>query len=257
MNPTDRVAAARKELAQARADLKTVLDREKTRRRGGVVRLMHEVAGMMTPGFPYASQAGQDQVVDTIFKGKRGGTFLDIGAFNGITGSNTSFFEKWRDWTGHLIEPVAENREVAAQWRSAPILPYAISDRDGEASFIAVTSGYTQMSGLEATYDAAMLKRVRASERHAEDRITVDTRSLNSLFAELGLTEVDFVSLDIEGGELSALEAFDFDSHRVGVWAIENNAASPKLPRLMRDRGFELVEFCGVDEIYRRKDLET
>ena len=257
MNPQERVTAARKELAQARSDLQTVLNREKSRRRGGVVRLMHEVAGMMTPGFPYASQAGQDQVVDTIFKGKRGGTFLDIGAFNGITGSNTSFFEKWRGWTGHLVEPVAANREVAAEWRTAPMLPYAISDSDGEASFIAVTAGYTQMSGLEATYDAALLKRVRASERHAEDRITVETRSLNSLFAELDLTEVDFVSLDIEGGELAALEPFDFDGHRVGVWAIENNTGAPDLPRLMRSRGFELVEFCGVDEIYRRKDLET
>lgn len=255
MNPAERVAAARKELAAVRKDLAKILETEKSRRRGPVIRLLHEVAGMMTPGFPYTSQAGQDQVVDTIYKGKRGGTFLDIGAFNGVTGSNTCYFEKWRGWTGHLVEPVAENRDAAAQWRSAPILPYAVSDTDGEADFIAITKGYTQMSGLEETYDPAMLKRVRSDKRHAEDRITVKTRTLNSIFAEAGVTSVDFVSLDIEGGEMAALRAFDFDAHEVGVWAIENNTGDRALGKFMDEKGYKLAEFCGVDDIYISKTL--
>ena len=250
MNPAERVAAARKDLAEVRTQLAKILETEKSRRRGPVIRLLHEVAGMMTPGFPYTSQAGQDQVVDTIFKGKRDGTFLDVGAFNGVTGSNTAFFEKWRGWTGHLVEPVAENREAAAQWRTAPILPYAVSDSDGEASFIAITKGYTQMSGLEDTYDPALLKRVRSDKRHAEDRITVETRTLNSIFAEAGVNAVDFVSLDVEGGEMAALRAFDFEAHSVGVWAIENNTGSRDLGKFMQDKGYKLAEFCGVDDIY-------
>ncbi|RYH03874.1 FkbM family methyltransferase [Salipiger sp. IMCC34102] len=257
MNPAERVAAARKDLTEVRKELSDILTKEKSRRRGPVIRLLHEIAGMMTPGFPYASQAGQDQVVDTIYKGKTGGTFLDIGAFNGITGSNTVYFEKWRGWTGHLVEPVVENRETAALWRTAPILPYAVSDTDGEAPFIAVTKGYTQMSGLEDTYDAALLKRVRSDKRHAEDRLTVETRTLNAIFAEIGTKEVDFVSLDIEGGEMTALRAFDFDAHRVGVWAIENNTGSREMVKFMDEHGYKLAEFCGVDDIYIAKDLET
>ncbi|MBS1301867.1 FkbM family methyltransferase [Loktanella sp. SALINAS62] len=257
MNPQDRVNAARKELNDVRKELSDILKKEKSRRRGPVIRLMHEVAGMMTPAFPYASQSGQDQVVDTVFKGKRDGTFLDIGAFNGITGSNSLYFEKWRGWTGTMVEPVQAHRETAQMWRSAACLPYAISDQNGEASFIAVTKGYTQMSGLEDSYDSAILKRVRSDPRHAEDRLTVPTRTLNALFDELGITEVDFVSLDIEGGELSALRAFDFAKYRVGAWAIENNTGTPDMAALMREHGYNLAEFCGVDEIYVRNDLLT
>ncbi|MCB5199355.1 FkbM family methyltransferase [Loktanella sp. TSTF-M6] len=257
MTPQDRVNAARKELHEVRQQLSKILKTEKSRKRGPVVRLLHEVASMMTPGFPYASQAGQDQVVDTIFKGKRDGTFVDIGAFNGITGSNSLYFEKWRGWTGTLVEPVKEYRDTAAMWRTAPCLPYAISDSDGEAPFIAVTKGYTQMSGLKGTYDAKLLERVRADPRHAEDSITVPTRTLNALFDEIGVTEVDFVSLDIEGGELAALRAFDFDKYKVGVWAIENNTTARDIAALMREHGYNLAEFCGVDEIYVHKDLAT
>ena len=251
----DRLAAARHDLGGLRADLVAALTTERTRRRGPLVRMLHEVQGMLTAGFPYVSQAGQDQVVERILKGKRGGTFLDIGAYDGLTGSNSLYFEKYLGWTGVLVEPVQQHREVAKLWRTSPCLPYAIADRDGEATFIAVTKGYTQMSGLEREYDAAILNRVRSDPRHAEDRITVPTRSLNSLFAEIGMDRVDFVSLDIEGGELAALTAFDHDRYRVDVWSIENNTGGPQIAALMRERGYNLSEFCGVDEIYVRSDL--
>lgn len=253
--PAARIAAARRDLAAVRNDLATALSQEKTRRRGPLVRMMHEVQGMLTPGFPYASQAGQDQVVERILKGKRGGRFLDIGAYDGRTGSNSLYFEKYLGWTGVLVEPVKQHRQTAEMWRTSPCLPYAIADTDGEATFIAVTRGYTQMSGLEGDYDAAMLTRVRSDPRHAEDRITVQTRSLDSLFAETGMDRVDFVSLDIEGGELSALRGFDHARHRVDVWAIENNTGGSQIAALMREKGYNLAEFCGVDEIYVRKDL--
>tara|TARA_R100000935_G_scaffold12748_10_gene25455 strand:+ start:962 stop:1744 length:783 start_codon:yes stop_codon:yes gene_type:complete len=253
--PADRIKAARRDLSELRAELTGALSKERTRKRGPLVRMMHEVQGMLVPGFPYVSQSGQDQAVERILQGKRGGTFVDIGAYDGLTGSNSLYFEKYLGWTGTLVEPVKQNRDKAEMWRSSPCLPYAIADSDGEASFIAVTQGYTQMSGLEGEYDAGLLSRVRADPRHAEDRIVVPTRSLNSLFAELGLTQIDFVSLDIEGGELAALRAFDHAACRVDVWAIENNTGGPQIAALMREKGYNLTEFCGVDEIYVRHDL--
>ncbi|SHF12818.1 methyltransferase, FkbM family [Loktanella atrilutea] len=251
----DRIAAARRDLQAVRAELDAALQTERTRRRGPLMRMLHEVEGMLTPGYAYASQAGQDRVVERLLGGKRGGTFLDIGAYDGITGSNSLYFERVLGWTGVLVEPVKQHRETAEMWRSSPCLPYAVADADGTASFIAVTRGYTQMSGLAAQYDDTMLSRVRADPRHEEDRITVPTRTLNAIFRECGLSSVDFVSLDIEGGEMAALAAFDHVAHRVDVWAIENNTGSSDLSALMRNKGYNLAEFCGVDDIYVRKDL--
>lgn len=250
MSAEDRINVARKDLTSLQGELIAKLAPLNSRARAPLNRQLHTVRGMLNPNFPYASQAGQDIVIDRVFQQKNGGTFVDVGAYDGVTGSNTMFFERWRDWTGVLVEPVAEQRAKAEFMRTAPCLPYAVANKKGMAEFMSVTEGYTQMSGLIDTYDKAMLDRVRADARHSEKLIKVPTRTLSDILKEADILNPDFISLDIEGGELAALRKFPFDKHDVGAWAIENNTADPALPKLMREKGFELIEFCGPDEIY-------
>jgi hypothetical protein len=49
------------------------------------------------------------------------------------------------------------------------------------------------------------------------------TKSLNGILEKARFEHPNFASLDIEGGELTALQSFHFADHRVGVWAFENN----------------------------------
>ena len=43
----------------------------------------------------FYSQSGQDRfLLENFFRGKRGGVFVDVGAYDGETYSNTLFFEK-------------------------------------------------------------------------------------------------------------------------------------------------------------------
>ena len=48
----------------------------------------------MSPLSAYFSQMGEDKYVDTkVFHGKENGVFVDVGAHDGKTFSNTYFFE--------------------------------------------------------------------------------------------------------------------------------------------------------------------
>lgn len=255
MNPFDRIAAARRELVAAQKELVGLLGNDKSRRRAQIIRQLHELRHMLEPGYPYRSQAGQDLVLDRVFKGKTGGTFVDVGGYDGVTGSNTLFFEQHRGWTGVLVEPVRAQLAKAKAARRCRCLPYAVSDSEGIAEFIEVTEGYTQMSGLSDSYDAALLTKVRADPRHKEDVIKVRTQTLSAILTEAGIPDPDFISLDIEGGEPSVLRGFPFDKHRVAAWAIENNTGAAEIAEIMRAKGYELIEFCGPDEIYVRRDL--
>ena len=49
----------------------------------------------------YFSQAGQDKIIrEFFFKNKKNGFFVEIGAFDGIQGSNCYHFEKFLNWDG-------------------------------------------------------------------------------------------------------------------------------------------------------------
>lgn len=247
-----KVRDIRKDLNEIQSELVAKLANERSRARATLNRQLHEVRGMLNPLFPYASQAGQDLVVDRVMGGKRGGTFVDVGAYDGVTGSNSLFLELHRGWTGMLVEPVAAQRVKAEKIRSAPCMKYAVACKKGTAEFMAVTEGFTQMSGLVETYDKGLLSRIRADKRHAEKMIKVPTRTLSQILIEADIPDPDFVSLDIEGGELAALRKFPFEKHNVKIWSIENNLGNPALPALMHEKGYDLIEFCGPDEIYSK-----
>ncbi|MBW7922738.1 MAG: FkbM family methyltransferase [Rubellimicrobium sp.] len=249
-------------LAEIRAELRAMLRAEtarlageRSRRRGAINRRILELRAMLSPGFPYASQAGQDAVVDRLFGHRRGGTFVDIGGYDGVTGSNTLFLEQYRGWSGVLVEPVPAQLARARAIRRCPCLPLVVGAAEGEAGFLEVSAGLTQMSGLLDSYDPALLAQVRADPRHRERHLTLRTTTIAGVLDEAGIEHPDFVSLDIEGGEEAALAVFPFARHRVRIWAIENNTASPGIGRIMRANGHDLVEFCGQDEIWRRRDL--
>ncbi len=253
MTPSEAITQSRAILLTTQKALTDALAKDRTRHRGALMRDLTEVRRMLDPHFPYSSQAGQDAVIDRMIGAKRGGTFVDVGGYDGTTGSNTFFFEVWRGWTGVLVEPVSSQIEKARAVRRCPCLEYAVADTDGTADFISVTEGYTQMGGLAQSYDPAILARVRQDPRHVEEKLTVRTRPLSAILIEAGLPDPDLISLDIEGGELATLKAFPFDRHKVSFWAIENNTGTPEIGAILRQNGYDLVEFCGPDEIYRRR----
>jgi len=243
-------------MSATEATLVESLKNERGRRRAALNRQLHDLRRRIRPDdYRYVSQAGQDLAVDRLFRGKRGGTFVDVGGYDGVSGSNTFFLEVFRGWTGILIEPVEAQLNAARVIRRCDCRRLAIAPADGEAEFIEISHGYTQMSGLASTYDPALLDTVRADPRHRETAVRVPTRTLSGVLADAGLPDPDFVSLDVEGAELAILEEFPFDRHRVGVWAIENNTASAQHGRIMRAAGYDLIEFCGPDELWRRRDL--
>lgn len=250
---TENVAEARRLLRKELTKLTKGLKDNKSRSRGPLMRQFHEVRQMLSPLYAYASQAGQDVVVDQMMKRKRGGSFVDVGGYDGVTGSNTYFLETHRGWTGALIEPVRTQIAKAEQLRTCPCIEVAVASKEGEADFIEVTEGYTQMSGLADSYDKNLLKTVRNDKRHKENVVKVKTKTLSALLHELDLVNPDYISLDIEGGEVECLKSFPFKEHDVKIWSIENNTGTPETRNIMDAQGYDLIEFCGPDELYFKR----
>ena len=247
---TENVAEARRLLRKEAAKLQKALESNRSRARGPLVRRFHEVRQMLSPLYSYTSQAGQDFVIDQIMKHKREGTFVDVGGYDGVTGSNTFFLETNRGWTGALVEPVKTQLVKAAALRTCPCIEAAIAPTEGEADFIEISEGFTQMSGLANTYDKKLLQTVRNDKRHRENVTKVKTKTLSNILEYAKIPDPDFISLDIEGGEIACLKAFPFKDHNVKAWSIENNTGTSEIKQLMEENGYSLIEFCGPDEVY-------
>ncbi|MEM1298567.1 MAG: FkbM family methyltransferase [Pseudomonadota bacterium] len=205
----------------------------------------------------FFSQAGQDAFLDErIFGGKRDGVFVEIGGYDGITGSNCLFFELIRGWTGLLIEPSPKFFAQAQSFRRATCLQLAVANKEGEAEFLEVQEGFSQMSGLTESYDEGLRQQVESDPRHKGELIRVKTRPLPAILDQHFLKKIDFISLDVEGGEMAVLSDFPFDPYEVQAWTIENNTGGTEIPALMQDKGYARVEALGVDDIYVKKASE-
>ena len=133
------------------------------------------------------------------FSGRaQGGRFVEVGAFDGVTFSNSLFFEARRNWSGLCVEPnpVAFAKCQAA--RRSPCVNAAISQREGTAEFLQVEGQGAMLSGLTDNMDDRHHRRVaRDSERQA--RIPVRTTRLDVLLREHDLNEFDLLMIDVVG----------------------------------------------------------
>jgi FkbM family methyltransferase len=204
----------------------------------------------------YASQCGQDKVVvEEFFPGLRGGVFVDIGAHDGVSFSNTLYLERELGWGGIAVEPMPEVFERLERNRGCIKVQGCISAATGTAKFRRIT-GYAEMlSGLVGNYDPRHLERIQreiAAQGGSYEELTVRCFRLNDLLEEYRLAEVHYLNVDVEGAELDILRSIDFSAVRIHVCGIENNYRDPRIPELMHARGYDLAAVVG-DEFYVRR----
>jgi FkbM family methyltransferase len=202
----------------------------------------------------YKSQYGQDKFLnENIFKNKIGGTYIDIGAHNGVSLSNTYFFEKDLNWKGMCIEPNPNLfQELEANRSSININGCAWSSN--ELKKFRLINGYSEMlSGIIDTYDKNHVHRI---ERECSDKngtyqdIDINCYEINSLLSNYSLFDIDLLSIDTEGSEIQILKSLDYHLFNIKVIIVENNYREKTLEEFLIRKGFRLHHRIKIDDIY-------
>ena len=184
---------------------------------------------------------------------RRHGTFVEIGALNGRTFSNTAFFQEAMGWDGVLIESnsalYAKLRRSSGRCSSARRVRG--SRRRGEASCVhaAVCNSALPVELVEAFAIGGLVnhswKGTRVMQRRKRNHprtVMVRCERLDAILQHEGMTKVDFLSLDVEGAEDSVLQTLG--SIQVGVLLIETNQnqdQDAQVCRRLRSRGMVQV----------------
>eukprot|EP00966_Prymnesium_polylepis_P136577 3155617-Prymnesium_polylepis.1 len=172
------------------------------------------------------SQWGEDlAILPTLLRlprsrGKRSGVFLEMGALDGITYSNTFMLERCFGWTGFLIEANPINaRALQTSGRNATLIQSGVCRPSGAFN---MTVGGGMVAGQIGAMSAA--HRIMWSKKNANNgTVSVPCQPLGQVLMNShhgrssrnigpkSLGPIDFFSLDVEGAEENVLLASERD----------------------------------------------
>lgn len=187
----------------------------------------------------------------------RGGFFVEAGANDGITFSNTVYFERYYGWHGLLVEPIPHLFQQCRENRPNCLVEQAaLVSLDHVASSIRMR--YCNMMSLVV----GAMKSPEADEHHIRTGaelqslepydLNVPAMSLSALLDRHGIDEVDLLSLDVEGYERQALLGIDFSRHRPRHILVEARFRD-EIDQILAD-SYEPVEQLSLhDVLYRRR----
>ena len=191
---------------------------------------------------------------EQFFASQSGGTFVEMGAADGLWCSQTHAFEKALGWTGVLIEadPTQCSRLFDTARPGSRKLCTAVSRDSRPVAFARDPPGtFGTFGSIAALNDTLGVQRKTPT-------VLVPSAPLGKLLRSVGVKSIDLFTLDLEGSELTALQTFDW-SIPVRVWMIESlaetdgkyehvasaQANARRVHHLMQRHGYVRTEWTG------------
>jgi FkbM family methyltransferase len=154
--------------------------------------------------------------------GEGSGFFLDIGAGHPIHISNSWILQSQFAWEGVIFEPNPEFSLLHKQIRSTEgveTLKFAVTPT--KQDFMNYKND-GEFSGNPDNFPGDLhSERNKLRKKISTEKVQATT--LREVLESKGITKVDYLSLDIEGGELEILKSFPFDYCDVHLITVEHN----------------------------------
>lgn len=197
------------------------------------------------------SQIFQDAFVLHVLGTEKAGFFVDFGATDGVTLSNSWLLENRYGWRGILAEP-------ARNWHAAL--------RVNRPNALIETRCVWTETGAELTFRETAEKELstidsfagddsHSRKRQSAETYSVTTVSLNDMLDDLGApANFDYLSIDTEGSEFDILGQFDLKRYAPKIITVEHNytARRRSIHALLSAAGYRrvLTEVSLFDDWY-------
>ena len=171
--------------------------------------------------------------------GEKPGTFLEIGAFHPVQWSNSNLLRNYFGWSGFHVDPSAQSQSNFERHQLKDFfLPYAIGSRRGDA-YLVGDGAFAQVfpSAFEAENKSA-------TSEHKADRAIKIIRTITPRDVVEIVGHIDYLSLDIEGGESEVIELWPFELCSPKFITVEHNHRFEdkiKLNKLLQNQGYRLT----------------
>ena len=192
------------------------------------------------------SQEGEDILLMKIFKNKKKGFYVDVGAHHPYKLSNTYLLYKLK-WHGLNIEPNNDGYILLKKYRKRDInLNVGISNKNCDATYFEFNEPALNTFDEKIAYSHQVKHNTIISGRRQ-----LYLRRLDDLLDEhvSKNTKVDLLNIDVEGLELSVLKSYDWSKYRPHVICIETLRREKRSHKVIDDFLSEL-NYINFSRLY-------
>jgi FkbM family methyltransferase len=185
------------------------------------------------------SHGAEELIIRHFFNDRRGGFFVDVGAFHWENNSNTNYLEKHLDWSGIAIDALPF---LAHGWQKfrprTKFYNYIVTDHSGTVETLYAAGALSSIKEEHLDlFPGAEEKR----ERGAPESYEVATITLNELLE--GVEKIELLSMDIEEAEPEALAGFDIERFQPELVCIEAMVTvRDKIKAYFEAHGYERID---------------
>lgn len=194
------------------------------------------------------------------------GFFVELGAYDGFTQSNTLYFELFKGWRGVLVEPSPHlfltclhfrNRKGNSIYCNACV-PFGYADK-----YVDIEYAHTMSLSENLDLDIEDREGFRDSGKEGLEvnqrslRFGAPAKTLSTILDESNAPkQIDLLSLDVEGAELDVLKGVDFDKYSFKYMVIECRNIE-RLGSFLSQKGYEVIEKLSVlDYLFAKKSFD-
>lgn len=201
----------------------------------------------------------QFRTVIEYFKHKKNGTFIEMGAADGILGSNTYRLERDYGWDGILIEPIKDYFDDIPKYRkTSHILNVSVGETEGPVEFTRI-EGYSKLlSGISEKHQSEHKDRINREVQQLNQKVHVDfvqCKKLITILNECKIFDIDYLSVDVEGAEFSVLKSLCMEDNKIRPILIgcENNYGEKDVEDYLKLFGYKKMCRSGADDFFELK----
>lgn len=171
------------------------------------------------------AQNGEDDILARFFGAQSNGVYVDIGAHDGVTYSNTYLFEE-RGWTGVCVEADPHTFAKLERRRQATCIHAAVVGSPEQTQATLYRSKMDVLSTLTTAHEReiAMIHGNVGLRFDGFTTVDVPAMTLDDLFEQHQLTSVDLLSIDVEWTNGDVLRGFTLMRWRPRVVVIETGS---------------------------------
>jgi len=183
---------------------------------------------------------------DAVWKNKKPGFYVEIGAFDGRKKNSTIILEQ-AGWDGVCVEPTPASFAQLKRNRNCRCENVAIWKEDTNIEFSTYHND-PAWNGITETLDQYHIDRLNQATS-----ITVPTKSWNSMNFP---NKIDYLQIDVEGAELTIMDCIDWSTQKITYICMEDNGSKTgdkTYFNYMKNLGYQHIVQQHVDFLWYKE----